>query len=111
MNEQLGPGAALDQLREDLPQIREAARELPGVVRYLSEQISNDALKFDLNSPELEEIRDQLKAQHKQRFTLTVGASALVCGTLVLSLGSNAILGWTLVAVGALISLAGRPKN
>ncbi len=111
MSEQLGPRAAFEQLREDLPQIREAARELPGVVRYLSEQISNDALKFELNTPELEEIRDQLKTQHKQRFTLTVGASALICGTLVLTLGSNAILGWTLVAVGALISLAGRPKN
>ncbi len=109
MSEQLGPGAALDQLREDLPQIREAARELPGLIRYLSEQISNDTLKFDLKAPELEEIREQLKAQHKQRFMLTVGASALICGTLVLTLGSNAILGWTLVAAGALISLAGRP--
>jgi len=110
MSEQVGPRAALDQLREDLPQIREAARELPGVVRYLSEQISNDTLKFDLRAPELEQIREQLKAQHKQRFTLTVGASALVCGTLVLTLGSSVILGWTLIAAGALISLAGRPQ-
>lgn len=109
MSEQLGPGAALDQLREDLPQIREAARELPGLIRYLSEQISNDTLKFDLKAPELEEIREQLKAQHKQRFMLTVGASALICGTLVLTLGSTAILGWALIAAGALISLAGRP--
>jgi ubiquinone biosynthesis protein len=109
MSEQLGPGAALDQLREDLPQIREAARELPGLIRYLSEQISNDTLKFDLKAPELEEIREQLKAQHKQSFMLTVGASVLICGTLVLTLVSNAILGWTLVAAGALISLAGRP--
>ncbi|MGI9205917.1 MAG: ubiquinone biosynthesis regulatory protein kinase UbiB [Woeseiaceae bacterium] len=111
MSEQIGPRAALDQLREDLPQIREAARELPGVVRYLSEQISNDSLKFDLKAPELEQIRDQLKAQHKQRFTLTVGATALVCGTLILTLGSTAILGWALVAVGALISMAGRTQN
>lgn len=108
MSEQIGPGAALDQLREDLPQIREAARELPGLIRYLSEQISNDTLKFDLKAPELEEIREQLRAQHKQRFMLTVGASALVCGTLVLTLGSTAILGWTLIAAGALVSLAGR---
>lgn len=109
MSEQIGPRAALDQLREDLPQIREAVRELPGVVRYLSEQINNETLKFDLKAPELEQIRDQLKAQHKQRFTLTIGASALVCGTLVLTLGSNAILGWALIAAGAVISLAGRP--
>jgi ubiquinone biosynthesis protein len=111
MSEQVGPRAALDQLREDLPQIREAARELPGVVRYLSEQINSDTLKFDLKAPELEHIREQLKVQNRQRFILTIGATALVCGTLVLTLGSTAILGWGLIAAGTLVSLAGRPQS
>jgi len=111
MREQLGGRAALRQLREDLPQIRQALRELPGLIRYLSEQIEHDDLKLDLHTPELDDICEQLKAQQKQRFALAVAASALISGTLVLTLGSSTVLGWCLVAAGGLISLFGRPTS
>jgi ubiquinone biosynthesis protein len=111
MSEQLGGRAAINQLREDLPQIRDALRELPGVIKYLSEQIANDEPPFNIQTPELEEIREQLKTQQKQRFALTIGASALISGTLVLTLGSSAVLGWSLLAVGVLFSLFGRPAT
>ncbi len=111
MSEQLGPRAALRQLRDDLPQIRESLRELPGVINFLSEQIANGELKLQTRLPELDEIREQLKAQQRQRFVLTIGGSALVSGTLVLTLGSSVFVGWSLVVAGALISLAGRPVN
>jgi ubiquinone biosynthesis protein len=110
MSEQLGPRAAVRQLREDLPQIRDALRELPGVIKYLSEQIADGELNLDMRSPELGEIREQLKAQQKQRFSLTIAASALISGTLVLTLGSADIIGWLLVAGGALITFIGRPR-
>jgi len=109
MSEQLGGRAAIKQLRADLPQIRDALRELPGVIKHLSEQIANDEPTFNMHAPELEEIREQLKTQQKQRFALAIGASALISGTLVLTLGSSTVLGWSLLAVGAVISLIGRP--
>jgi len=110
MSEQLGPRAAVRQLREDLPQIRDALRELPGVIKYLSEQIADGELNLDMRPPELDEIREQLKTQQKQRFSLTIAASALISGTLVLTLGSSDIIGWLLVAGGALITFIGRPR-
>ena len=52
MEEQVGPRAAIRQLREDLPQIRESLRELPGIVRYLSGQIENERRLLEVSSPE-----------------------------------------------------------
>lgn len=38
MNEQVGPAAMLEDLREFLPQLREALRDLPAAIRYLAEK-------------------------------------------------------------------------
>jgi len=111
MAEQMGPRATLERLREDLPQIRDAISELPGVIRYLSEQIANGDLKMNNLAPELDEIRKELKAQQKQRFVLALGMSALISGVLVLTLGTSALLGWVLLGSGAAISLTGRPRK
>jgi ubiquinone biosynthesis protein len=108
MAEQIGPRATLDRIREDLPQIRDALRELPGVVRYLSEQIAHDKLHFDVRSPELRDIRDRLAAEQKQRAHLAIGASLFVSGTLVLTLASVTWPGWLLLVAGAGTLLAGR---
>jgi len=67
MEEQVGPRAAIRQLREDLPQIRESLRELPGIVRYLSGQIENERRLLEVGSPELASIRDLLRRQHRHR--------------------------------------------
>ncbi|MDA0680437.1 MAG: ubiquinone biosynthesis regulatory protein kinase UbiB [Proteobacteria bacterium] len=111
MSEQLGPRAAFDRLREDLPHIRDALRELPGVVKYLSAQIANDDLKFNLHAPELNEIREQLKSQQKQQFALAIGISAIVSGTLVVLSGDSELPGWLLVGAGVLMALVGRPRK
>lgn len=111
MSEQLGPRAAFEQLREDLPQIRDALRELPGVVKYLSEQIASDNVQLKLHAPELDEIRDQLNAQRKQNFALAIAASASLSGVLVLTLGAAAWAGWVLVAAGIVAAVAGRPRK
>jgi ubiquinone biosynthesis protein len=110
MSEQLGPKAAFEQLREDLPQIRDALRELPGVVKYLSQQIADDSLQLNLHAPELDDIRDQLQAQRRQNFALAVAASATISGALVLTLTAMAWAGWTLVVVGIAAAFAGRPR-
>jgi ubiquinone biosynthesis protein len=111
MDEQLGPRAMLKNLREDLPQIREALRELPGVVHYLSDQISHGNLQFKVQAPELREIRDQLRRQQKQRYWLAVGATTIITGTLILTWGFLPALAWTLITAGVLATFAGRPRN
>ena len=109
MDEQIGGRAIMNSLREDLPQLRDAMRELPGVIKYLSEQITHGDLQLNLRSPELKQIREQLRDQQKQRYWLAIGATAALSGTLVLTLGSAAVLGWTLIAVGIAAAIAGRP--
>ncbi len=111
MDEQMGGRALLKNIREDLPQIREALRELPGVISYLSGQISRGDLKLNLQSPELRQIRDQLRKQQKQRFWLAVGATAIITGTLILSLGLLPAFAWALIAAGLLSIIAGRPRS
>ena len=111
MDEQAGGRALLKNIREDLPQIREALRELPGVIRYMSAQISRGDLKLNLQSPELEEIRDQLRKQQKQRYWLAVGATAIITGTLILTWGFLPSVAWALIATGILGTIAGRPRS
>ncbi len=109
MEDQVGPRAALEQLKEDLPQIRESLRELPGIVRYLSDQVENERRLFEIGSPELADIGEQLRAQQRQRFLLATGATAVISGTLVVTLAMTTWPGWLLIACGALAAFAGRP--
>lgn len=109
MDEQVGGRAFMNSLREDLPQLRDAMRELPGVIKYLSEQITQGDLQLNVRSPELKQIREQLRDQQKQRYLLATGATAVLTGALVLTLGSATVLGWALIGAGAVAIFAGRP--
>lgn len=110
MDEQVGGRAMLESIRVNLPQFREALRELPGALRHLSEQAANGSLRMNMHAPELRQIREQLAAQQKQRFLLGVGATASISGTLVLSLATIPWLGWSLLAGGIVSIFAGRPR-
>ncbi len=110
MADQVGGKAAFDQFRADLPQIRDALRELPGVIRYLSEQVSNDNLHFDVRASELTEIREQLRTQQRQRYLLAIAATTFISGALVLLLAATTWPGWLLVATGIASAIAGRPR-
>jgi ubiquinone biosynthesis protein len=109
MNEQVGPRAVVEGLRENLPQLRDAMRQLPGVIHNLSEQAQQGTLNVRMDTSEFKAIHMQLRRQQRQRFRIGIGATAAVCGTLVLTLGSIAWLGWGLLALGCIAILAGRP--
>ncbi|MDP6992876.1 MAG: ubiquinone biosynthesis regulatory protein kinase UbiB [Woeseiaceae bacterium] len=105
----IGPRAALQQLRDDLPQIRDSIRKLPGIVRYLSEQIEHDRLNLDVRASELEKIHRQLKLQQRQRFTLAASATVILSGTLIVTLAATTWPGWLLITGGVLTAFTGRP--
>jgi ubiquinone biosynthesis protein len=111
MAEQLGGKAAFKRLKEDLPQIRDALRELPGVINYLTEQIANDNLHLDIRAPELDDIRQQLGAQQKQRFALATAATAFISGILVLTLTTSGWPGWLLLGIGIATGIFARPRQ
>ena len=111
MEEQVGPRAAIRQLREDLPQIRESLRELPGIVRYLSGQIENEHRLLEVSSPELASIRDLLRRQHRQRFLLASGATAIISGALIAILTTGTWPGWLLIGAGLISLYTARPGS
>jgi ubiquinone biosynthesis protein len=109
MDEQIGGRALLKDLRENLPQFREAMRELPAIIQNLGEQAAEGRMNFKLQSPELRQIHKQLAAQQRQRYWLTTAATAIVSGTLILTLGSIPEFGWSLLAAGAIAAYTARP--
>jgi ubiquinone biosynthesis protein len=111
MDEQVGPRAMLDDLRENLPQIRQALRHLPVAIRQLAEQASSGSIKLDMESPEIQQIRAELADQRRQRFWLTVAATSVITGALVVTLNGNVWLGVALLALGGLAAVAGRPAG
>ena len=109
MDEQVGGRALLKDLRENLPQFRDAMRELPGIIHHLGEQATEGRIKFNLQSPELRQIREQLGNQQRQRYWLTAAATAVISGVLLMTLGSTPVLAWALLAAGGIAAYAARP--
>ena len=109
MDEQVGGRALLKDVRENLPQLRDAMRELPAILRQLGEQATDGKIRFDMQSPELGKIQKQLSEQQRQRYWLTAAATGIISGTLVLALGSIPVLGWSLLAGGTVAGIVARP--
>ena len=98
MSEQIGGRALLKDVRDNLPQLRDAMRELPAILRQLGEQASQGDIRLNLQSSELGAIQTQLGEQRRQRYWLAVAATAAIAGTLVLTLGTLPWLGGSLLA-------------
>jgi ubiquinone biosynthesis protein len=111
MSEQVGGRAMIDDFRQNLPQLRDALRELPGVVQHLAEQMKSGDLQLKMDSPELKQIRNELKAQRRQRFWLVLAATGALGGVITLALEGNVLLGSALLAGGAVAAFIGRPSG
>jgi hypothetical protein len=64
-----------------------------------------------MESPEIQQIRLELADQRRQRFWLTVAATSVITGALVITLNGNVWLGVALLALGGLAAVAGRPTG
>ena len=109
MDEQVGGRAILKDVRENLPQLREALRELPTILNHVGEQVAEGRIRFNLQSPELREINKQLDGQRRQRYWLTAAATSAVTGALVMTLGPAPFIGWVLLGAAALFAYIARP--
>jgi ubiquinone biosynthesis protein len=77
MGEQVGPKAVIDDLRQNLPQLRDALRELPAVLRHLGDQAASTSVGQDKQATELRAIRKQLALLSRQRNWLTAAVAAV----------------------------------
>jgi len=109
MDEQVGGRAMLKDLRENLPQLRDAMRELPAIIQHLGEQAAEGKILVNVQSTELLRIQKQLAEQQRQRYWLSAAATAIISGVLVITLGSMPELAWGLFGIGAVAAIAARP--
>jgi ubiquinone biosynthesis protein len=109
MDEQVGGRAMLKDVRQNLPQLRDALRELPAILNHLGDQVAEGRIRFNLQSPELKDIRTQLDEQRRQRYWLTAAATSVVSGALIITLGGIPWLGWTLLGTGGVAAYIARP--
>ena len=109
MDEQVGGRAMLKDVRDNLPQLRDALRELPTILHHLGEQAAEGRIRFNLQSPELREIRQQLDEQRRQRYWLTAAATSVISGALLIATGTVTWPAYALFGVGALAAWAARP--
>lgn len=108
MDEQVGPRAVLDDIRENLPQLREALRELPVVIKHLADQAAMGNPHAKTQVAELKELREQIRRQQRQHFLLATGATSTISGTLLLTLETMPWLGWVLFFAGIVSLISGR---
>jgi ubiquinone biosynthesis protein len=108
MDEQVGVRAVLGDLKDNLPQLREALRELPGAVRLLADQAARGRLVVGVRAPALAGMDRELALARRQRFWLALGFTGVVSGVLVLAL-TTAWTGWLLLFAGGAALWAGRP--
>ena len=109
MDEQVGGRAMLKDVRDNLPQLRDAMRELPAILNHLGEQVAEGRIRFNLQSPELQVIQVQLEEQRRQRYWLAAAATSILAGALVMTFGSLPWLGWALLGAGAISAYIARP--
>ena len=109
MDEQIGARAMLHDFRQNLPQLRDALRELPTIIQQLGDQATDGQARVDLESTRLREIREQSANRQRQQYWLTAAATALVSGVLVILLGSTPEVAWALFAAGGIAAFAARP--
>ena len=82
-----------------------AVLTLPGIAGI----VLTIGMSVDANVLIFERIREELEGQRRQRYWLIVAMTALLAGTLVLTLQGNALIGGGLLVAGALGVFAGRP--
>ncbi len=109
MSEQVGPRAMLSDIRTNLPQLREALRELPAVIHNLSEQAAQGQVRVKMDSPEMRAVRKELIDQRKQRFWLIVAATAGISAAVTYGLDSSAWVTGPLVIAALFAGWLARP--
>jgi len=86
LSEQLGVTALLKGLKQNLPYIAERLPDLPQLAYKALERIANDELQVEIQSRQLDEIREEIRRANRRNIRAVIGGSLLICATLVLAL-------------------------
>jgi ubiquinone biosynthesis protein len=101
MRERVGVRQVFRNLRTQMPELLEAARALPSLLKAAVHRSQGGILHMQVESPAVEEIRTELRKAGRRRDAVTVGAAILLGGLVWIGMrGTGDWPGWGLTAVG-----------
>jgi ubiquinone biosynthesis protein len=102
MQERVGVRQVFKSLRTQMPELIEAARALPSLVKAAVHRAQGGVLRAQVESPAIEEIRAELRGASRRRDAVTVGAAILLGGLVWLGVTAGGEWpGWALTLLGA----------
>jgi ubiquinone biosynthesis protein len=102
MQERMSVRQVLKDLRRQLPELIEAARTMPALVKGAVQRARGGVLRMQIESPAVvEDLKEEIRRVGRRRDTVTVGAAILLGGLVWLAVSGTAEWpGWALALLG-----------
>ena len=101
MRERVSPLQLLKSLRQQAPELIEAARELPALIKGAIQRARGGALRMQVDSPAVEALQAEIRRSSRRRDAITVGAAILLGGLVWLGVDAGTDWpGWVLSVAG-----------
>jgi ubiquinone biosynthesis protein len=102
MRERASPRQVLKTLRQQAPELMEAFRALPSLVKTTVERARGGNLRMEVESQAIEALRAEVRRGNRRRDSIIVGAMLTLAGLVWLAIsGAQDWPGWALSAGGA----------
>ncbi|HEX5459539.1 MAG TPA: ubiquinone biosynthesis regulatory protein kinase UbiB [Steroidobacteraceae bacterium] len=101
MRERMGVRQLLKGLRVQMPELLEAARVLPAIVKGALHRAQGGIVRMLVETPEVAALRAEIRRSNRRRDAFTAAAAVLLAGLVWLALNHGAWPGWGLTAAGA----------
>jgi ubiquinone biosynthesis protein len=86
LSEQLGFQALLRGMKQNLPYIAERLPDLPQLAFQALERIANDELKVEIQSRQLQELKQEIRRANRRSIRAVIGSGFVVSASIVLAL-------------------------
>jgi ubiquinone biosynthesis protein len=105
MRERVSPLQVLKSLRQQAPDLFEAARALPALMKGALERARGGTLKMQVETPSVEALQAEIRSNGRRRDAITIGSAILLGGLVWLGVGAATPWpGWVL-SIGGVIWL------
>jgi ubiquinone biosynthesis protein len=115
MSEHMGPRAFIRTLRNEFPKWWAMLPEIPALVHEGLRRAGREETARESTAREIEQLRRQLRRQHRRLYFAAAGSGLLIAGAVMLGMDVTLygealwgrVLGWALTAMGGFMLLRG----
>ena len=119
MSEHMGPRAFIRTLRAEFPKWWAMLPEIPALVHENLRRAGQEGSARESTAGEIEQLRRQLRRQHRRLYFAVAGSGLLIAGAVMLGMDVafygeaswGRVLGWALAAMGGFMLLRGWPEQ